>query len=156
MNPTQKLLQAIAENGHTGVNACEQLLNRTADAELRGELVLERQHYFDAMRDAENLLLMQGIAPRRPGPAAQMGLWMGMQINTIADRSASHIADIVIQGATMGVVELTKARNSNPDADAQEQGIASFLITKQQEAIDRLKRFLAEKKPEKEAAKQGG
>ena len=156
MNPTQKLLQAIAENGHTGVNACEQLLNRTADAELRGELVLERQHYFDAMRDAENLLLMQGIAPRRPGPAAQMGLWMGMQINTIADRSASHIADIVIQGAPMGVVELTKARNSNPDADAQAQGIASFLITKQQEAIDRLKRFLAEKKPEKEAAKQGG
>ena len=52
MNPTQKLLQAIAENGHTGVNACEKLLNRTADAELRGELVLERQHYFDAMRDA--------------------------------------------------------------------------------------------------------
>ena len=88
MNPTQRLLQAIAENGHTGVNACDQLLKRTADAELRGELVLERQHYFDAMRDAENLLLMQGIAPRRPGPAAQMGLWMGMQINTIADRSA--------------------------------------------------------------------
>ena len=150
MNPTQKLLQAIAENGHTGVNACEQLLKRTADAELRGELVLERQHYFDAMRDAENLLMMQGIAPRRPGPAAQMGLWMGMQINTIADRSASHIADIVIQGATMGVVELTKARNSNPDADAQSQGIASFLITKQQEAIDRLKRFLAEKAPVKQ------
>ena len=85
-----------------------------------------------------------------------MGLWMGMRINTIADRSASHIADIVIQGATMGVVELTKARNFNPDADAQAQGIESFLITKQQEAIDRLKRFLAEKKPEKEAAKQGG
>ena len=152
MNPTQRLLQAIAENGHTGVNACDQLLKRTADAELRGELVLERQHYFDAMRDAENLLLMQGIAPRKPGPAAQMGLWMGMQINTIADRSAAHIADIVIQGATMGVVELTKARNSNPDADAQAQGIASFLITKQQEAIDRLKRFLAEKQTVKQGS----
>ena len=154
MNPTQKLLQAIVENGYTGANACDQLLHRTADNEMRNELVLERQFYFDAMRDAENLLLMQGVTPRKPGPAAQMGMWMGMQINTIADRSASHIADIVIQGATMGVVDLTKARNSNPDADAQAQGVASFLITKQQEAIDRLKRFLAEKTPAKQGAEK--
>lgn len=152
MNPTQKLLQAIEENGRMGVEACDQLLNRTADNEMRQELILERQSYFDAMRDAQNLLLMQGVVPRHTGPAARAGLWMGMQINTLADRSAAHIADIVIQGATMGVVELTKARNSNPDADAQAQGIASFLITKQQEAIDRLKRFLAEKTPTKQGA----
>ncbi len=150
MNATQKLLQAIVENGRMGADACDQLLNRTADQAMRQELVLERQHYSEAVRDAEAQMVSQGATPRPKGPMARAGMWMGMQINTIADRSASHIADIVIQGATMGVVEMTKARNSNPDASAEAQGVASFLITKQQEAIDRLKRFLAEKTVEKQ------
>lgn len=152
MNPTQKLLQAIVENGRMGMDACDQLMNRTLDVQMRGELALQRQFYADALRDAETQLVKEGVTPQPKGAMARMGLWMGMQINTIADRSASHIADIVIQGSTMGVVELTKARNSNPDANAEAQGIASFLITKQQEAIDRLKRFLSEKAVEKQGA----
>jgi len=45
----------------------------------------------------------------------------------------------------MGVVEITKARNSYSDADAQAHGIASNMITRQQDAIERLKSFLNEK-----------
>ena len=73
---------------------------------------------------------------------ARMGMWMGMQMNTAMDRSSSHIADILIQGATMGVVEITKARNSFPDADPDSHGVASRFITCQQEAVERLKKVL--------------
>ena len=107
--------------------------------------MMEKQQYAASAQDAEKLLFAQNIHPQPKGPMARMGLWMGMQINTATDQSASHIADITIQGATMGVVALTKARNSFTEADAQAQGIASNLITKQQEAIDRLKAFLSER-----------
>ena len=145
MNQTQKLLQMIVENGRMGADACDQLLPRTEDEELRKELMIEKQDYESAARDAETMLCNQGIHPEPKGPMARMGLWMGMQINTAVDRTSSHIADIVIQGLTMGIIELTKARNSNSDADAEAHGIASNLITKQQESIDRLKAFLQEK-----------
>ena len=145
MNQTQKLLQTIVENGRMGEDACDQLLKRTEDMELRKELMLEKQHYAAAARDAETRLCEQGLKPEPKGPMARMGLWMGMQINTAVDQTSSHIADIVIQGLTMGVIELTKARNSCSDADAEAQGIASNLITKQQESIDRLKSFLNQK-----------
>ena len=144
MNQTQKLLQAIVENGRMGEEACDQLLTRTEDKAMRQELMLEKQHYEAAARDAEMRLCEMGIKPEPKGPMARMGLWMGMQINTAMDQSNSHIADIVIQGATMGVVAITKARNSYTEADAEAQGIASNLITKQQEAIERLKTFLRE------------
>lgn len=144
MNQTEKLLQTVVENGRMGEDACDQLLNRTEDIELRKELMLEKQHYEAAVRDAEARLYDMGIHPQPKGPMARMGLWMGMQINTATDRSASHIADILIQGLTMGVVEITKMRNSFTEADAEAQGIATNLITRQQEAIDRLKPFLNE------------
>ena len=145
MNQTQKLLQTIVENGRMGEDACDQLLKRTEDMELRKELMLEKQHYAAAARDAEGRLCEQGLKPEPKGAMARMGLWMGMQLNTAVDQTSSHIADIVIQGLTMGVIELTKARNSFNEADAEAQGIASNLITKQQESIDRLKPFLNEK-----------
>lgn len=142
MNQTHQLLQCIVENARTGADACDQLLSRTDDIEVRRELMLQRQQYQEAARDAETRLYGEGVEPKPKGPMARAGMWMGMQINTMMDRSPSHIADIVIQGATMGVVEMTKARNSYPDADAEAQGIAANFITRQQEAIDRMKAFL--------------
>ena len=145
MDQTQKLLQCIVENARMGEDACDQLLNRTEDTGMRRELMLQKQQYAESARDAETRLSRMGVHPQSKGPMARMGMWMGMQINTAADRSASHIADIVIQGATMGVVEITKARNSFTEADAEAQGIAANLITRQQESIDRMKAFLSEK-----------
>lgn len=147
MDQTQKLLQTIVENARMGTDACDQLLSKTDDMALRQELMNQRQQYENASRDAETRLMQLNVAPQPKGPMARAGLWMGMQVNTIKDRSASHIADMLIQGATMGIVEMTKARNSLTDADAEAQGIASALITAQQEAIDRLKNFLRQKEP---------
>ena len=145
MNQTEKLLQNIVENARMGEDACNQLLSRTQDESLRQELMTEKEEYAAAARAAEEKLVNMGVHPEPKGPMARMGMWMGMQMNTMMDKSASHIADMVIQGATMGVVELTKARNSLPDADAEAQGIAAGLIAKQQESIDRLKAFLSQK-----------
>lgn len=142
MDHTQRLLQAVAESGRTGADACEQLIRRTNDAEMRRELTLEKQQYSEGAQDAETRLYNMGVRPEARGPAARAGMWAGMQINTMIDKTPSHIADIAIQGATMGVVELTKARNTFSEASADAQGAASWLITRQQEAIDRLKAFL--------------
>ena len=145
MDQNYGLLQAIVENGRTGADACDQLLKKTEDAKMRDELMLEKQHYEQCVRDAEKAISKMGREPHPKGMAARMGMWMGMQMNTMMDRSTPHIAEILIQGATMGVVEITKARNAYADADAQAQGIASNMITRQQDAIERLKSFLNEK-----------
>ena len=145
MDQTRKLLQAVVEKGRMGESACDQLVARTDDLEMRKELLLEKRHYAGAAQEAELRLAALGERPRPKGAAARAGLWMGMRLNTMLDPSAAHVAEIAIQGATMGVVELTRARNSLAEADAQAQGVASNLITRQQEAIERLKAFLREK-----------
>ncbi len=142
MNQDLNLLQKIVENARSGADACSQLVDRCEDEGMQRELRAQRDDYESAARDAEKLLEKNGIQPRPKGMMARAGMWFGMQINTMMDRSASHIADISIQGATMGIVEMTKARNSNPDAGADAQGIAAWMIERQQQAVDRMKTFL--------------
>ena len=145
MEQTEKLLQSIVENARMGVYACEQLLTKTKDGEMIREIQLEKQHYSRIARTAEQRMYEKGIEPKPEGMMQRMGMWMGMRINTISDRSSTHLADMLIQGATMGIVEMTKARNSNPGASPEAREIADDFITSQQSAIDRLKNFLLQK-----------
>ena len=144
MNQTERLLQNIIENGRMGADACDQLMSKTHDEALRQELMNERDLYEGSVREAEKMLAGMGMQAKPKGMMARAGMWMGMQMDTIMDKSPSHIADILIRGLTMGIVEITKARNSNPDASAEAQGVAAALITSQQEGIDRLKVFLTQ------------
>ena len=142
MNHTQKLLQRVADGAHTGADGCDWLLERTEDEEMRRELAAERRQYAQFADRAERALTESGMRPKEKSPLARAGMWMGIQMNTMTDATSTHVADILIQGATMGVVSMTRDRRELDEADAQAQGLASDLITAQQSAIERLKAFL--------------
>jgi hypothetical protein len=144
-NQTQKLLQSVVENARSGLDACEQLLGKVTDGEMRGELMTQRAQYQNFAQDAEKALYAAGGQPHRKNPLERVGMWMGVEMNTMTDVTPPHIADMLIQGATMGIVGMTKDRNDLPEADANAQGIASSFITAQQENIEKLKGYLTAK-----------
>ena len=149
MNQTYKLLQSIVENARTGADACDQLLKKTDDEKMRDELMAEKQHYEQFAKDAEKAIADMGHHLHPKGMMERCGMRIGMEFNTMIDKTSTHIAEMLIEGATMGVVEITKAKNTFTEADAHAQGIASDMIVKQQEAIERLKSFLMQKQAAK-------
>ena len=143
MNETVQLLQDVVRNARTGQDAVEQLMKKTsAVGGMKEELLRERQDYDDARRAGEQALFGVGGREEPVNPLSKAGMWAGLEMETLTDRSDAHIAEIVIQGATMGVIEMTKARNELPDADAEAQGVASDFVTRQQDGIERMKAFL--------------
>ena len=142
MDHSIQLLQDVVRNARSGQEAAELLLEKVADPEMRGELSVERDRYSQAAREAELALTASGGKPEPVGMMAKAGMWLGTQANTLADTSNAHIAEMVIQGATMGVIEMTKARNTYPDADSDATGIASRFIVMQNDIIDRQKAYL--------------
>ena len=141
-NHTQELLQSIVENARTGLDACDQLIEKAKDAAIRDHLMTQRAQYQSFAQDAERALYAAGGQPHRKNPMERAGMWVGLQLNTLTDASPSHIAEIAIQGATMGVIGMTRDRAQLSDAGAEAQGIASNFITVQQQNIDSLKSFL--------------
>ena len=142
MNETVQLLQDVVRNARTGQDAVEQLMKKTEEGRMRSELIREREDYAVTRREGEQALLNAGGRAEPVGPLEKAGMWMGIGMETLADRSDAHIAELVIQGATMGVIEMTKALNTYDGADANARGIASRFVVNQSEAIDRQKGFL--------------
>lgn len=141
-NQTQKLLQSIVENARTGLEACDQMLAKTKDAAVRDELMTQRAEYQNFAQDAERALFAEGVQPHAKSMMSRAGMWMGIQMNTMMDASQSHIAELLIQGTTMGVIGMTRDQGNLPEASAEAQGMATAFIQSQQAAIDRLKSLL--------------
>ena len=156
MDQTVQLLQDVVRNARTGENAIQHLMKKTGEGEMRSELERERREYAGARQAGEQALrqavrqagyvvldLRQAGGSAEPsGPLEQAGMWMGLEMETLADRSDEHIAEIVIQGATMGVIEMTKALNACDSAAPVARSLASSFVVQQSEAIDRQKGFL--------------
>lgn len=143
MDQTQALLNEVVHSARVGLDACEQLMQHTSDADLRKELMTEREQYQAFIRDGEQTLFALGGEPHAQSAVKRAGMWMGIQFNTMTDDSAEHICEILIQGLTMGLIEITKQRTAYPDASAEAQGIASNFLVTQRDAIDRLLAALA-------------
>ena len=142
MDSTQKLLQCVAENAQTGLDACEQLLQRTNDADMRKELMTEIEQYRAFERDSEQMMFNLGAKPQPKSTVSRVGMWLGLQMNTLTDTSPDHLAEMIIQGATMGVIEMTRNLNTLADASAEAKGIGGNFVAAQEDTMDRLKPFL--------------
>ena len=142
MDETVQLLQDVVRNAKTGQDAVEQLMQKMDEGRMRDELIREKEDYAVTLRRGEQALSDAGGRQEPVGPLQKAGMWAGLEMETLMDRSDAHIAQIVIQGATMGMIEMTRSLNVYDGADPAARGLASQFVVHQNEAIDRQKAFL--------------
>ena len=142
MDETVQLLQDVVRNARTGRDSVEHLMKKAGDGPMREELEREKASYLQTQREGERALADAGGRTEPTGALARAGMWMGLEMETLADRSDAHIAEMVIQGATMGVIEMTKSLNTCADAAPHARGLATQFVERQNEIVDRQKGFL--------------
>lgn len=72
----------------------------------------------------------------------KMGAYMGINMEVMKDNSDSRIADMLIQGITMGVLNTSKNINKYKDASKDIILIAKDFLKHQEESIEKLKKYL--------------
>ena len=83
-----------------------------------------------------------GEVPDESPFGTKMMSYIGTELNTIKDKSNSHIAEIMIQGGNMGIIECQKLLNHNPQADEPVKNILNDFVTMQKNNIEKMKVFL--------------
>ncbi len=58
------------------------------------------------------------------------------------NKNTSHIAEMMINGTTMGIIDMTKRLNELDDADAGAKKLAEDYIVNEQQNIENLKKHL--------------
>ena len=58
-----------------------------------------------------------------------------MKVNVMIDKTSSHLAEMIIQGSTMGVIDMKRKLRENPEADSEVRELGERLIKTEQNNI---------------------
>ena len=142
INQSVDMLKDIYQTASMGLKGSELLVNKTEDVQFFEKLNEYAASYNDIKNEAATLLSDQGEIPQDGSTMDKAGLWMGVQLNTLKDKTSSHMAEMLIQGSTMGIIESEKQKNRYPDADKKCCKLEDQLLSLQRRQIDDMKEFL--------------
>jgi len=141
MDKNETVLQELYKNTTMGGNSLIDLMDKAEDPEMRTEMTRELEKYREYSNRAAELLGERGLKPEEPGIMAKAGSKIGMTFNTMLDTTTSHIAEMMINGATMGIINIEKQLNENkPDGKTLE--LANDVLKFEKSTADNLARFL--------------
>lgn len=144
MEKTPELLCYIYKNVKMGSDAIVDLLPKVEDSNFKTALTEQLSGYEKFASEAEKQLTPLGVKPKEEPMMKKMMTKMGIAMNTMADASVGHMAEMLIQGSTMGITDMTKHVREFEGEGCPEQALmlGRELITFEQNNIEKMKTFL--------------
>lgn len=136
------VLNEISKISKMGMDSISYLSPKVSDKELRKELVAIYSQYGNVQNQINSHFEKYGEIPDSTPLKDKMMSFAGAQFNTLKDRSNSHIAEIMIQGLLMGVIECQKILNCNLDVQKSTTELLKDFNKFQRENIDKLNAYL--------------
>ena len=140
--PETELLIHIVKATEMGMDGIKTVLPKAKDEALKNELDAEYREY-DAIRDeACRILSSRGEEIPNVSSVAKVSSEMMTNIETMLDGSDSKLADMMIQGTTMGVTKSVKKLNDYRGGDEAVRALTDRLKNCEEAHIEHLKAFL--------------
>ena len=108
------------------------------------ELTEEFSEYEKISAKAEQALYSMSVEPKQENVMIRMSAKAGIIMNTMNDPGISHVAEMMMEGLTMGVADTTrKIRQAKEEGCAQNVlGLADQLISFQEKSTEQMKKYL--------------
>ena len=141
---TLSLLEAMYKNVRMGADSIIDIMPKVIDEDLRSELTSELERYDEFSKEIEKIFLNIGKEAKDQGIFAKLGTKMSVAVNTLVDVTTSHIAEMMIQGGTMGITDATKLLREYETTSCSEDvlDLTRRIIKYEEETVERLKKFL--------------
>lgn len=119
---TAQLLNVVHKNVTMASDSILNVMPKVKDESLKSDMTVQLSALEAFASRAAKLLADEGAKPEDESELAKMSAKWGAMFNTMRDSSTSHLASMMIEGATMGVNELTRelreAENTNVSESA--------------------------------------
>lgn len=145
MNETNELLLYIYQNCKMGNDTLTTLINtiKTKDNKIKKVLENELKEFEKYIKDSEKLLKKNKVEIKEKGVMDSIGSYMGIKMEMLKDNSDGRIADMLVKGMTMGIVDITKRLdNLGEESDKEVRKLAEKLKEYEQSEIKVLKAYL--------------
>ena len=135
-------LDEIHKGACMGMDAIRFTLDKVEEQKLKKELEKELQDYQIIAAKIEDIYPEYNDGkPHETSTMNKTMTWSGIEMKTMTDKSASKIAELLLQGVNMGIIEGRKILN-NKKMDKKVYEIVEEYVEMQEESVEDLKQFL--------------
>lgn len=142
MNRPEYILNEINKGIKMGMDSISSIAEKVTDDQLKDDLQYEYNQYNAILNDVNAELGKYEEFPKELNPAQKMMGWFDIQMSTLTDNSDSKIAEMLIKGTNMGIIEGVKLLNNNPETTPEIKNILTNFIQFQENNVERLKKYL--------------
>lgn len=145
MKEKNELLMHIYDVSYMGEYSTNKLLStlKNKNNKIKSLLEDELKEYESYKKKSEKLLKKAKIEIPKTSILTKMSSNMGIMMETMKDNSDASIASMLVQGFTMGIVEMeTKINNYKEEVNKNTIKLAKNLLKFQQGEIENLKTFM--------------
>ena len=142
MNEDINALDEIHKGACMGMDAINDILDKVEDAELKKELEDDYNDYKDIAKRIEKIYPNYNEGkPHSTNSMNKMMTDMMLNMKTMNDTSNSKIAEILLQGVNMGIIEGRKILNKK-NLNEEVNEIVESYVTMQERSVNILKDYL--------------
>lgn len=136
------VLNEVNKGIKMGMDSISNISEKVQDDNFKDDLKSQYDKYNDILNKITTELGKYDDFPQEVNPMQKAMGWMSVEMKTMNDKSNSKIAEMMLQGINMGIIEGVRLKNQNPDLDTNVQNILNEFIDFQENTAEQLKKFL--------------
>lgn len=136
-------LDEINKGATMGIDAIAFILDKVEDEEFKKVLQKEQDKYKVISNKVNEIYpkYNEEDTPHETSAMNKAMTWYGIEMKTFLDKSNSKIAELLIKGTNMGIIEGKKILN-NKEINKEVQNIVKEYTTMQENSLEILKKYL--------------
>jgi hypothetical protein len=142
LNGKAELLNFVYQNAQMGVNTIQQLIGIAEDEEFKNHLKAQLEEYEAILGQVKMALVESGHDEKGLGALEKIRTYLMINMQTMTDKSASHIAEMLMIGSNMGIINAIKNLKKYKDVDPKSRELMEKLLNIEEDNVQQLKKFL--------------
>lgn len=137
-----QLINKTYENVRMASYAIDCIIEKIENQNLADLLRKQNKFYLDTTLEIEHLAKENEVELKDISPMLKGMSYVSIKMKTLTNNDSPKLAEMLIQGTTMGITDTLKAKNEYPTEDKKLSIIVDRIIHHEEEFVDSLKTFL--------------
>ena len=135
-------LDEICKGACMGMDAIHFILEKVDNNDLREYLQKDYEKYNKIKEEIEEIYPEYNDGkPHETSALNKARTWYGIEMKTLTDDTTSKLAELLLQGINMGIIEGRRILNKK-EIDARVNEIVSSYVTMQETSMEVIKKYL--------------
>lgn len=142
MDKNLEVLKEVCKGVKMGMEAISYVSDKVEDENFKNTLTHEYSMYNNILDKVDDAYSNYNEIPSDASLKDKAMLWYGVQVNTIKDNSTSKLAELLVQGTNMGIIEGRRLLNHNKGLDTDVDKLLNDFVDFQEQSVEKLKKYL--------------